>query len=148
MLKQIKTMLSRIEQRMGGVEREQQKLRQVMAHTEAEIAAAQRQKTTQQQHLALLTIAGKTCLEAIIENKARQGTIQRKLADITLMLSDKQQQLLQQKQQQNELKTQRNILQRKEEKFNRLLQQHLQYQQQNRQSQHDAEIEERVNWPT
>ncbi|MBP2168826.1 chromosome segregation ATPase [Erwinia toletana] len=146
MLTNINIIIRRCEQRVVDKESARQKAQTSAETTGTEIAGAQQQRQLLQQHLASLTIAGETTLEAILENKSRQGALQRRLADIDLLLADKHQQLEQQRQQLGILKEQRNILQRKVDKITSQLQRRQKQQQQSRQRQYETETEEQLNW--
>ncbi|MCU5773765.1 hypothetical protein N5923_09235 [Erwiniaceae bacterium BAC15a-03b] len=146
MLNNINIIIRRCEQRVLGKEHARQKVQISAENTGAEIADAQQQRQLLQQHLASLTIAGETTLHAILENKAHQGTLQRRLADIDLLLADRHQQLEELTKQHSDLEVQRNILQRKVDKITSQLQRRRKQQQQGRQRQYEAETEEQLNW--
>ncbi|MFS2221659.1 hypothetical protein [Pantoea sp. B65] len=146
MFSNINMVIRRLEQRVTGKERARQKVQISVNTTEAEIAGAQQQRLLLQQHLVSLVMAGETSLEAILENKAHQGSLQRRLAEIDLMLADKRQQLEQLTQQRDVLKSERNRLQRKADKMTDHLRRCRQQQEHGRQRRHEAETEELRNW--
>jgi len=146
LLNNLSVVIHRLEQRVVSKESALQKTQQRTRHIQAEIAAGGQQRELLLRHLSSLVIAGSTSLEAILENKARQGSLQRKVAEMELMLADKHYQLEQQNQHLVSLKAERNQLQRKSEKMTTHLRQRQKQQLQCRQRQYDAETEEQLNW--
>jgi len=146
LLNNLSVVIRRIDQRVVSKESALQTVQHRTRHIQAEITAGDQQRDLLLRHLSSLVIAGSTSLEAILENKARQGSLQRKVAEMELLLADKHYQLEQQSQQQASLKAERNKLQRKSEKMTAHLRQRQQHQVQCRQRQHESETEEQLNW--
>lgn len=146
MLNKIGMVIRRLEQRVASKESALQKLQLDAASLRTEIAASNQQRTLMLNHLASMVIAGANSLEAILEHKARQASLQRKLAELDLFLADKTQQLEEVCRQQAVLRTERNQLQRKAEKMTNQLQLRRKQQAQRRHRLSESETEEQLNW--
>lgn len=146
MLNKLNVIIRRIEQRVASKDYARQKLQASIEEISKEVNNIQKQKDQFCQHLASLVIVGETNLDALLENKTRQGVIQRKLAENDLMLADKRQKMAQMTQQLVTLKSERDSLQKKADKFTELLHQHRRREALGRENLTDMETEERINW--
>ena len=146
MLNNMPVVIRRIEQRTVSKESALQQVQLTIHHIQSEITAGAQQRDLLLRHLSSLIIAGSTSLEAILDNKARQGSLQRKVAEMELMLADKHHQLQQQCQHHASLKAERIQMQRKSEKLIAHVQQRQKQQLQCKQRQHETETEEQLNW--
>lgn len=146
MLNKIGLVIRRLEQRRVSKESALQALQLQANNLRAEISAGNQQRQRMISYLATMAIAGTTNLEAILENKARQASLQRRLAELDLLLADRNQQLEEVCRQHACFTGERNQLQRKAEKMTSQLQLRRKQQAQRKYRQYELETEEQLNW--
>lgn len=146
MFTKLNRVIQRLEWRAGCKDRACQQVQQQADGLQSDIRAARQQRQQMQQHLNTLQLSGATTLASLLAFRGQQATIQRRLAEAELQLTDQQQQHEQLMQQLGSLRAERNQLHRKREKLTQHTQRWRQQQRQEMQRRQDTESEEQRHW--
>ena len=146
MFTKLNRVIQRLEWRVCCKDRACQQAQQQADALQSDIRAARQQRQQMQQHLNTLQLSGATTLASLLAFRGQQATIQRRLAEVELQLTDQQQQHEQLMQQLGSLRAERNLLHRKREKLTQHTQRWRQQQRQEMQRRQDTESEEQRHW--
>lgn len=146
MFTKLNVVIQRLERQVTHKESACQQVQQQADALQADISAARQQRHQMQQHLTTLLLSGATTLASLLAFRGQQATIQRRLAEVELQLTDKQQQHEQLMRQLSSLRAERNVLHRKREKLTEHIRRWRRQQRQDTQRRQDTESEEQRHW--